>query len=81
MKIQRNINCLTETNYKMFLKMYADLVVARGIDGANDWFFEQMLSDEIFINLMFFFAIDNIQKIIENSPTHNFRDFNKNFEV
>jgi len=81
MKIQRNIAHLTENNYNIFLKAYADLVVARGIDGANDWFFEQMLSNETFVNLMFFFAVDNIQKIIANSPAQGFRDFNKNFEV
>lgn len=81
MKIQRNITFLTKNNFDMFIKIYADMVVARGIDGANDWLFETMLGNETLVNLMFFFAVDNIQKIINESPTHGFREFNKNFEV
>ena len=79
--IKRNTALCTESNYNMILKMYADMVIARGIDGANDWFFETMLTDETLVNLMFFFSVDNIHKIISESPAGDFRTFNKNFEV
>ena len=77
MKIKHNLQICTEENYNIVLKMYAEMAIARGVDGANDWLFENMLTNEVLINLMFFFAVDNIQKIIENSPAENFRTFNQ----
>lgn len=77
--IKRSTLMCTKESFDMLLRMYGQWIIELGPEKAKDMLFENMLTNENIVNLVFFFAVDRMHEIMEYSPAGNLRNFIKNY--